>query len=93
MKVTVFLLWFLLWSSPTAAGSSEQPESAKSISVPPKSSESKEVERASVKMSFQDVDIRDFVSYVSKVTGENFIVGPNVKGRITLQKEESRKIV
>jgi general secretion pathway protein D len=35
-------------------------------------------------MDFEDVDIRDFVSYVSKVTGENFIVGPNVKGRITI---------
>ena len=35
-------------------------------------------------MDFQDVDIRDFVRFVSKVTGQNFIVGPNVKGRITL---------
>jgi len=35
-------------------------------------------------MDFQDVDIPDFVRYVSKVTGQNFIVGPNVKGRITL---------
>lgn len=84
MKVTVFLLWFLLWSSPTAAGSSQQLEPAKSVDIPPKSSESKEVERPSVKMDFQDVDIRDFVRFVSKVTGQNFIVGPNVKGRITL---------
>ena len=84
MKVTVFLLWFLLWSSPTAAASSEQPESAKSISVPGKSSESKEIERASVTMSFKDVDIRDFVSYVSEVTGTNLILGPNVKGRVTV---------
>ena len=84
MKVTVFLLWFLLCSGPTAAGSSQQPEPAKSVDIPPKSSESKEVERPSVEMDFEDVDIRDFVSYVSKVTGKNFIVGPNVKGRITL---------
>lgn len=84
MKVTVFLLWFLLWSSPTAAGSSQQLEPAKSVDIPPKSSESKEVEQPSVEMDFQDVDIRDFVRFVSKVTGQNFIVGPNVKGRITL---------
>ncbi len=83
-KVTVFVLWFLLWSSPTAAGSSEQPASAKSVSILPNSSESKEIERPSVEMNFQDVDIRDFVSYVSKVTRTNFILGPNVKGRVTI---------
>ena len=84
MKVSVFLLWLLLWSSPTGASSSQQLEPAKSVDIPPKSSGSKEVERPSVKMDFQDVDIRDFVRYVSKVTGQNFIVGPNVKSRITL---------
>ena len=84
VKVSVFLLWFLLWSSPTAAGSSQQLEPAKSADISPKSSGSKKVERPCVEMDFQDVDIRDFVRYVSKVTGQNFIVGPNVKGRITL---------
>ena len=84
VKVTVFLLWFLLWSGATAAGSSQQPEPSKSADIPPKSSESKEGERPSVEMDFEDVDIRDLVSYVSEVTGKNFIVGPNLKGRITL---------
>jgi len=84
VKATVFLLWFLLWSSLTAAGSSQQLDPAKSVDIPPKSSGSKEVERPYVKMEFQEVDIRDFVHYVSKVTGQNVIVGPNVKGRITV---------
>jgi len=35
-------------------------------------------------MNFQDVDIRDFVNYVSEVTGTNFILGPDVQGRITV---------
>jgi general secretion pathway protein D len=35
-------------------------------------------------MDFQDVDIRDFVSYVSEVTGTNFILGPDLQGRITV---------
>ena len=35
-------------------------------------------------MDFQDVDIHDFIRYVGEMTGKNFIVGPNVKGRITL---------
>jgi general secretion pathway protein D len=35
-------------------------------------------------MDFHDVDIRDFVSYVSEVTGTNFILDPNVKGRVTV---------
>jgi general secretion pathway protein D len=84
VKVTVIFLWFLFWSGPTAAGPSEQPESAKSVSIPQKLSESQEVERPSVEMDFHDVDIRDFVSYVSEVTGTNFILDPNVKGRVTV---------
>ena len=83
MKFAVCLLWFLLWNSPTPAGSSEQPASAKSTSIPPESSESKVVERPSIEMNFHDVDIRDFVRYVSEVTGTNFIIGPKVKGRVT----------
>jgi general secretion pathway protein D len=42
------------------------------------------VERPSVDMNFQDVDIRHFVNYVSEVTGTNFILGPDVQGRITV---------
>jgi general secretion pathway protein D len=38
----------------------------------------------SVKMDFQNVDIRTVAGYVSEVTGLNFIVGPDVKGRITV---------
>jgi general secretion pathway protein D len=84
VKGTIFLLWFLLWSSPTAAGSSQQLEPAKSVGISPKSPGSKQVEQPSVEMNFQDVDIRDLVSYISEVTGRNFIVGPNVKGRVTV---------
>jgi len=82
-KLTVCLLWFLLCSS-LAAGSSEEPVSAKSTAIPAKSSESEAVKRPSVDMEFQDVDIRDFISYVSDVTGTNFIMGPDVKGRVTV---------
>jgi len=80
VKVKIFLLWFLLWSSPTAAGSSQD----KSVGLSPKSPGSKQVEQPSVEMNFQDIDIRDLVSYISEVTGRNFIVGPNVKGRVTV---------
>jgi len=38
----------------------------------------------SVKLDFQNVDIRTVVGYVSEVTGQNFIVGPDVKGSITV---------
>ena len=84
VKASVFLLWFLLWSGPTAAGSSQQLQPAKPVDIPPKHSGSQEVERPFVKMDFQDVDIHDFIRYVGEMTGKNFIVGPNVKGRITL---------
>jgi len=84
MKVTVFLLWLVLLSGPASAGSSEQQESPQFVSSHPKLSELDEDKPVSVKMSFQDVDIRDFVSYVSEVTGTNFILDPNVKGTVTV---------
>jgi general secretion pathway protein D len=84
VKASVLLLWFLLWGSPTAAVSSQQLQPGKPVNIPPKHSGSEEVERSSVKMDFQDVDIHDFIRYVGEMTGKNFIVGPNVKGRITL---------
>ena len=82
-KVTVCLLWFLLWNSP-AAGSSEQPALGKSTSIPARASESEVVERPSVDTDLHDVDIHDFISYVSEVTGTSFIIGPHVKGRVTV---------
>jgi len=82
-KFTVCLVWFLVWNSP-AAGSSEQPPSVESTGVSSESSESDVVERPSVDMNFQDVDIRAVVGYVSEVTGINFILGPDVKGRVTV---------
>jgi general secretion pathway protein D len=84
VELTVCLLWFLLFSSPTPAGSSEPPPAAGSTVISPESPESDVVEPPSVDMNFQDVEIRDFVSYVSEVTGTNFILGLDVQGRITV---------
>lgn len=39
-------------------------------------------------MDFEDVDIRDFISHVSKMTGINVIVDPRVQGRITMVSSE-----
>jgi general secretion pathway protein D len=37
-----------------------------------------------IKLNFQDADIAALVALVAKVTGENFIVDPRVKGKVTL---------
>ncbi|MCP4008690.1 MAG: type II secretion system secretin GspD [Proteobacteria bacterium] len=37
-----------------------------------------------IKLNFQDADISALVALVAKVTGENFIVDPRVKGKVTL---------
>ena len=83
-KASVFLLWFLLLGSPTGAVSPQQLQPAKPVDIPTKHSGSDKAERPSVEMDFQDVDIHDFIRYVGEMTAQNFIVGPNVKGRITV---------
>lgn len=37
-----------------------------------------------IKLNFQDADISALIALVAKVTGENFIVDPRVKGKVTL---------
>lgn len=37
-----------------------------------------------IKLNFQDADISALVALVAKVTGQNFIVDPRVKGKVTL---------
>jgi len=38
----------------------------------------------SVTLNFQDADIRALINTVSQITGQNFVVDPRVKGRVTL---------
>ncbi len=37
-----------------------------------------------VSMNFNDVDINTFIKYISELTGKNFVVDQNVKGKITI---------
>ncbi len=37
-----------------------------------------------VTMDFNDVDIKDFIKVVSKITGKDFILGQNVTGKVTI---------
>ena len=37
-----------------------------------------------VAMNFNDVDINTFIQYISELTGKNFVVDQNVKGKITI---------
>jgi general secretion pathway protein D len=37
-----------------------------------------------VTMDFNDVDIKDFIKVISKITGKDFILGQNVSGKVTI---------
>ncbi|MDE5681449.1 MAG: hypothetical protein K2I05_03825, partial [Mailhella sp.] len=41
-------------------------------------------EEKTIKFDFQDVDIHQFIRYVSEMTGYNIVTTPNVKGNITI---------
>ena len=45
--------------------------------------------RESYVFNMQDVDIRTMISTVSDVTGKNFIIDPNVKGKVTVISKKS----
>jgi general secretion pathway protein D len=71
-RSSVFLVWILycvLCCGPATAGSSE---------------ETTDANQPSVDMDFDNVDIGDFVSFVSSVTGTPFIMDPHVTGPITV---------
>jgi general secretion pathway protein D len=84
IKFVVLVLWFGVFFIPASAGSSEQIDSD-SHSKPSKLNDDTTV---LVEMNFQDVDIRDFVSYVSELTGTNFVLDPSVKGSVTTMAPE-----
>jgi len=46
-------------------------------------------EKGAYVFNMQDVDIRTMISTVSDVTGKNFIVDPNVKGKVTVISKKS----
>ncbi len=37
-----------------------------------------------VTMDFNDVDIKDFIKVISKITGKDFILGQNISGKVTI---------
>ena len=83
-KFVALALWFALFFIPASAGSSEQLDSDSHS----KTSKLNDDKTVLVEMNFQDVDIRDFVSYVSELTGTNFVLDPNVKGSVTTMAPE-----
>ncbi|MGC8578509.1 MAG: type II secretion system secretin GspD [bacterium] len=44
----------------------------------------KSTETPKVTMDFNDVDIKDFIKVISKITGKDFILGQNVSGKVTI---------
>ena len=79
INFVALVLWFAVLCIPASASSSEELDSD-SHSKPSKLNDDK---TELVEMNFQDADIRDFVSYVSELTGTNFVLDPSVKGSVT----------
>jgi general secretion pathway protein D len=83
MKRAIFVVWLLFVSSFTLNGLCGDPSETARDNVGKSTGISPE-KPATVNMDFQDIDIRDFVSYVSELTGTNMILDPQVKGTVTI---------
>ena len=73
LSLTIFVMALLLQPAGSRAQDTESPGSEQSIFAPEQ-----------ITLNFQDVDIRALINTVSEVTGNNFIVDPRVKGKVTL---------
>ncbi|MGI6639247.1 MAG: type II secretion system secretin GspD [Desulfobulbus sp.] len=74
LAVFIILLFFLLtWQAGLAAGQVTNPGAG-----------SRPAESQSVTMDFNDVDINVFIKYMSELTGKNFVVDPEVRGKVTI---------
>jgi len=73
LSLTIFVMALLLQPAGSRAQDTESLGSEQSIFAPEQ-----------ITLNFQDVDIRALINTVSEVTGNNFIVDPRVKGKVTL---------
>ena len=70
--VAIVLFWALLGASPAAA----QPAGPSAPGKPPA--------EQFVSIDFNNVDINLFIKFMSELTGTNFVVDQNVKGKVTI---------
>jgi general secretion pathway protein D len=81
MRSVVSLL-ALIWIVAGTLCSAPQPALAQS--APAATSAMDRGARRSIAMDFQDVDIAALVSFISEVTGKNFILDDRVHGKLTI---------
>jgi type II secretory pathway component GspD/PulD (secretin) len=82
----VFVCLVLLIPSTSAKGQSspEQIQEGESSAGASVGTGEEDVQQELVDIGFEDVDIRVFIKFVSKVTGRNFVVDPKVRGNVTV---------
>ncbi len=81
-KIAIALFCLVLSDTSNPLCSSPQPEI--DIANSKKQNELKTGESPILLKDFQDADIRDFIRFVSEITGKNFVIDPRVKGLIAL---------
>lgn len=83
-KAFMYILGILVLMSPVSLAARETGLAITSVTVHRPAQKKKRTENPKVTMDFNDVDIKDFIKVISKITGKDFILAQNVTGKVTI---------
>ncbi|MCL4557881.1 MAG: type II secretion system secretin GspD [Deltaproteobacteria bacterium] len=83
-KVLLYTLGIIALLVPVASNAGEAGNTLTTVTVhkPAKGQEARAKQR--VTMDFNEVDIKDFIKVISKITGKDFILSQNMNGKVTI---------
>ncbi len=75
---------FLMLLAPSIVMAKEDGETITSVTINKHIKKPVRAVNARINMDFNDVDIKDFIKVISKITGKDFILSQNVSGKVTI---------
>ncbi len=83
-KALIYILCITSLLVPASLYAKETGIAVTSVTVSKPEKKQKRAEIPKVTMDFNDVDIKDFIKVISKVTGKDFILSQNATGKVTI---------
>ncbi len=83
-KILVYTLGIIVLLMPAMSVAGEAGTTLTSVTVHKPSPKEKHGGEQKVTMDFSNVDIKDFIKVISKITGKDFILGQNINGKVTI---------
>ncbi len=86
-KVLTYMQCFIMLAvsaAPLQARETGAPLTTVTVHKPGRVKKSRPSGAAPIKMDFNNVDIKDFIKVISKITGKDFILGSDVNGKVTI---------